>query len=236
MIQFENVSLEYDPGRFAISDVSFRIPSGAFTFLTGHSGAGKSSLLQLMARLAKPTAGNIQVGGIDFTKLKARHEPALRQQMGLVFQDNQLLHDRNVFDNIALPLIIGGYKYNDIKKRVSAALDRVGLAHKALEAPFALSGGEQQRVGIARAVVARPKLLLADEPTGNLDAEISADIMNLLMQFNASGVTVLVATHDSGLLDNFDFPKLTLKQGRLVDVHPGTRKGPALRARQTYSE
>ena len=236
MIQFDNVSLEYDPGRFAIRDVSLRIPSGAFTFLTGHSGAGKSSLLKLIARLAKPTGGSIQVGGIDFTKLKARHEPALRQQMGLVFQDNQLLHDRNVFDNIALPLIIGGYKYDDIKKRVSAALDRVGLAHKALDAPLSLSGGEQQRVGIARAVVARPKLLLADEPTGNLDAEISADIMNLLMQFNSSGVTVLVATHDSGLLDNFDFPKLALKQGRLVDVHPGTRKGAAFRSRQAHTE
>ena len=112
----------------------------------------------------------------------------------------------------------------------------MGLAHKALEGPLSLSGGEQQRVGIARAVVARPKLLLADEPTGNLDAEISADIMKLLMQFNSSGVTVLVATHDSGLLDNFDFPQLTLKQGRLVDVHPGTRKGAALRNRQAYTE
>jgi len=236
MIRFENVSLEYDPGRFAIRDVSFRIPSGAFTFLTGHSGAGKSSLLKCIARLATPTHGHIEVGGIDFSKLKARHEPGLRQQMGLVFQDNQLLHDRNVFDNVALPLVIGGYKYDDIKKRVSAALDRVGLAHKSLEAPMSLSGGEQQRVGIARAVVARPKLLLADEPTGNLDAEISADIMNLLMQFNSSGVTVLVATHDSGLLDNFDFPKLTLKQGRLIDVHPGTRQGSALRSRRAHTE
>ncbi len=236
MIQFENVSLEYDPGRFAVRDVSFRIPSGAFTFLTGHSGAGKSSLLQLIARLVKPTAGSIKVGGIDFSNLKARHEPALRQQMGLVFQDNQLLYDRNVFDNIALPLVIGGYKYDDIKKRVSAALDRVGLAHKALDGPLSLSGGEQQRVGIARAVVARPKLLLADEPTGNLDADISADIMKLLMQFNSSGVTVLVATHDSGLLNNFDFPKLTIKQGRLVDVHPGTRQGSAARSRQAYTE
>ncbi|MEE9332923.1 MAG: cell division ATP-binding protein FtsE [Granulosicoccaceae bacterium] len=236
MIQFENVSLEYDPGRFAVRDVSFRIPSGSFTFVTGHSGAGKSSLLKLTARLVKPTEGSIKVGGIDFSKLKARHEPALRQQMGLVFQDNQLLPDRNVFDNIALPLVIGGYKYEDIKKRVSAALDRVGLAHKALERPLSLSGGEQQRVGIARAVVARPKLLLADEPTGNLDAEISADIMKLLMQFNSSGVTVLVATHDSGLLDNFDFPKLTIRQGRLVDVHPGTRKGSTIRDRQAYTE
>jgi cell division transport system ATP-binding protein len=236
MIRFENVSLEYEPGRFAIREASFRIPAGAFTFLTGHSGAGKSSLLKLIARLERPTAGTIEVGGVDFDKLKPRHEPALRQQMGLVFQDNQLLHDRNVFNNVALPLVIGGYSYTDIKKRVSAALDRVGLAHKALDAPLSLSGGEQQRVGIARAVVARPKLLLADEPTGNLDAEISADIMRLLMQFNSSGVTVLLATHDSGLLDNFNYPRLTLKQGRLVDVHPGTRKGVADRSRQAYSE
>ncbi len=234
MIRFENVSLEYGPGRYALREASFRIPAGAFTFLTGHSGAGKSSLLKLIARLERPTTGNIEVGGIDFGKLKPRHEPGLRQQMGLVFQDNQLLLDRNVFDNVALPLVIGKYNYSDIKKRVSAALDRVGLAHKAFESPMALSGGEQQRVGIARAVVARPKLLLADEPTGNLDADISADIMQLLMQFNASGVTVLVATHDSALLDNFNYPRLTLKQGRLIDVHPGTRKGVADRSREAF--
>ena len=232
MIQFDNVSLEYDPGRFAVRDVSFRIPSGAFTFLTGHSGAGKSSLLQLMARLVKPTEGTIKVGGIDFSKLKARHEPALRQQMGLVFQDNQLLYDRNVFDNIALPLVIGGYKYDDIKKRVSAALDRVGLAHKALDRPLSLSGGEQQRVGIARAVVARPKVLLADEPTGNLDAQISAEIMQLLLQFNASGVTVIIATHDQALLELFDFPQLQLNQGRMpaMQRNPQTKHAQPRRA------
>ncbi len=219
MIRFENVSLEYTPGRFALHDVSFSQPAGAFTFLTGHSGAGKSSLLKLIARLEKPTAGFISIDTIDYDTLKPRHEPLLRQQMGIVFQDNQLLNDRSVFDNVALPLIIGGYRYNDIKKRVAAALERVGLASKAFELPIRLSGGEQQRVGIARAVVAKPKVLLADEPTGNLDAQISAEIMQLLMQFSASGVTVLVATHDQGLLETFDFPQLTLHGGKLVDIH-----------------
>ncbi len=215
MIRFEQVSLEYTPGRFALSDISFTLPAGSFTFLTGHSGAGKSSLLKLLARLERPSEGEIFVGDIVYSELKARQEPALRRQMGIVFQDNQLLYDRSVFDNVALPLIIGGYRFKDIEKRVGAALDRVALAHRASEDPIHLSGGEQQRVGIARAVVAHPKVLIADEPTGNLDADISAEIMRLLMQFSASGVTVLVATHDSGLLDNFNFPRLSLKQGRL---------------------
>lgn len=221
MIQFENVCLEYTPGNFALKDVSFTVPAGAFAFLTGHSGAGKSSLLKLIARLEKPTSGDIFIDDIDLAQLKARQEHKLRQKMGIVFQDNQLLNDRSVFDNVALPLIIGGYRFKDIKKRVSAALDRVGLANRAFDDPLSLSGGEQQRVGIARAVVAKPRLLLADEPTGNLDAEISADIMRLLMQFSASGVSVLVATHDLGLLDTFNFPRLQLHQGRLVDVHAG---------------
>ena len=178
MIRFDTVSLEYQPGRFALRDVSFSMAPGSFTFLTGHSGAGKSSLLKLIACLERPTSGDIHIGNIAYSSLSARQEPALRQQMGIVFRDNQLLHDRNVFDNVALPLIIGGYRYADIKKRVSAALDKVALAHKAFEKPLSLSGGEQQRVGIARAVVARPKLLLADEPTGNLDADISADTVS----------------------------------------------------------
>jgi len=193
------------------------LESGSFTFLTGHSGAGKSSLLRLIARLERPTSGFIQVGNIDYTQLSPRQEPALRQQMGVVFQDNRLLNDRNVFDNVALPLIIGGYKFTNIPTRVSAALKKVGLAGKAFDDPRSLSGGEQQRVGIARAVVARPKLLLADEPTGNLDAGISAEIMQLLMQFNASGVTVLLATHDEGLLSTFPYPRLMLNQGQISE-------------------
>lgn len=236
MIQFENVSLEYTADKFALQDVSFTIPAGAFAFLTGHSGAGKSSLLKLIARLERPSHGNIIIDNIDLSKLKARQEPKLRQQMGLVFQDNQLLNDRSVFDNVALPLIIGGYRFKDIKKRVGAALERVGLTDRAFDDPLSLSGGEQQRVGIARAVVAKPRLLLADEPTGNLDAQISTDIMRLLMQFAASGVTVLVATHDTGLLDTFDFPQLQLHQGRLVDVYNGSQTIKQSGAATTQSE
>lgn len=215
MIAFDQVSLEYMPGRFALRDVSFQLNAGSFTFLTGHSGAGKSSLLRLVARLERPTDGDIQVGNIHYGELRPRQEPALRQQMGIVFQENQLLVDRTVFDNVALPLVIGGYRFADIQTRVMAALKRVGLTDKALERPMVLSGGEQQRVGIARAVVARPKLLLADEPTGNLDPDISAEILQLFMQFNASGVTVLFATHDQGLLDTFGYPRLELQQGSL---------------------
>jgi len=215
VIAFDNVSLEYRPGHFALKNVSFALESSSFTFLTGHSGAGKSSLLRLVARLATPTSGGIQVGNIDYSRLRRSQEAKLRQQMGIVFQDNQLLHDRSVFDNVAFPLIIGGYRFDDIKVRVSAALSKVGLSDKAREQPITLSGGEQQRVGIARAVVARPKLLLADEPTGNLDSDISAEIMQLLMHFNASGVTVLFATHDETLLNTFPYPRLKLSQGQL---------------------
>lgn len=216
MISFDRVSLEYQPERFALKDVSFALEPGSFTYLTGHSGAGKSSLLKLIARLERPTSGDILAGNIRYSQLRKRQEPALRQQMGIIFQDNQLLNDRSVFDNIAFPLIIGGYKFADIETRVNAALKKVGLSDKAADEPLSLSGGEQQRVGIARAVVAHPKILLADEPTGNLDAEISAEIMQLLMQFNASGVTVLIATHDEGLLNTFNFPRLVLKHGSLV--------------------
>lgn len=216
MISFERVSLEYQKDRFALQDVSFSLEPGSFTYLTGHSGAGKSSLLRLIARLEIPSSGDIFAGNIRYSQLSRRQEPALRQQMGIIFQDNQLLDDRSVFDNVAFPLIIGGYKFSDIQTRVSAALAKVGLADKAADDPASLSGGEQQRVGIARAVVARPKILLADEPTGNLDAVISAEIMQLLMRFNASGVTVLIATHDEGLLKTFNFPQLTLSKGQLI--------------------
>lgn len=233
MITFEQVSLEYTPNRFAVHDVSFALPPGSFTFLTGHSGAGKSSILKLIARLERATAGEVVIGNIPLGKLKPRQEPALRRQMGIVFQDNQLLQDRNIFDNVALPLIIGGYAFADVKRRVAAALDKVGLKHKAMEKPLSLSGGEQQRVGIARAVVAKPKLLLADEPTGNLDADISSDIMQLLMNFNASGVTVLLATHDVGLLETFNFPRLTLQQGRLLDTDQAQPR--RTRQRQRYT-
>ena len=237
MISFDRVSLEYKPDRFALQDVSFSLEPGSFTYLTGHSGAGKSSLLKLIARLELPTTGEIHAGDIRYSQLRKRQEPALRQQMGIIFQDNQLLHDRSVFDNIAFPLIIGGYKFSDIETRVNAALKKVGLSDKGADEPLSLSGGEQQRVGIARAVVARPKILLADEPTGNLDAQISSEIMQLLMQFNASGVTVLIATHDEGLLKTFNFPRLILNKGHLVQSDEQTRAviagSPARRSSRT---
>ena len=217
MISFDRVSLAYHTGQYALEEVSFSLQPASFTFLTGHSGAGKSSLLRLIARLEKPTSGDIRVGSVLYSQLKPRQEPKLRRQMGIVFQDNQLLYDRNVFDNIALPLIIGGYRFKDIKTRVMAALERVGLAARYADNPISLSGGEQQRIGIARAVVARPRLLLADEPTGNLDAEISEEIMKLLLQFNSSGVSVLFATHDRDLLNSYRFPKLVLENGRLAN-------------------
>ncbi|MBX2879797.1 MAG: cell division ATP-binding protein FtsE [Granulosicoccus sp.] len=220
MISFNNISLEYQPGKFALQDVSFALEAGSFTFITGHSGAGKSSLLKLIARLVKPSAGNIQLGNISYSTLSTRQENALRQQMGIIFQDNQLLYDRTVFDNVALPLIIGGYRFSDIKTRVSAALDKVGLSNKATERPLTLSGGEQQRVGIARAVVAKPKLLLADEPTGNLDSNISQEIMKLLMHFNASGVTVLFATHDETVLRLANVERLELQGGEILSSQP----------------
>lgn len=218
MIQFDQVSLHYAADSPALSDISFNVSAGAFAFITGHSGAGKSSLLRLIARLEKPSSGHIVVDGTDFSQLKPRQEPKLRQGMGLVFQDNKLLNDRSVFDNVALPLIIGGYRFKDIKQRVAVALDRVGLSDKSGNTPLTLSGGEQQRVGIARAVVAKPRILLADEPTGNLDAEISTEIMQLLLQFASSGVTVLIATHDVGLLNTFNFPRIQLHNGRLVSA------------------
>jgi len=230
MIDFDGVGLAWETGRAALEDVSFSLPGGSFTFLTGHSGAGKSSLLRLVARLERPTSGSIHVGGIDYADLKPRQEPAIRRQMGVVFQDNRLLDDRNVFDNVALPLIIGGYRLEDIRIRVGAALDKVGLGTHAASLPAVLSGGERQRVGIARAVVARPRLLLADEPTGNLDPGISADILDLLLQFNTSGVTVVFATHDTALLEAFDFPRLTLAGGRVVDAP--TASDPRRRTRR----
>lgn len=217
MISFEHVSLAYQTGRFALEDVSFQLKPASFTFLTGHSGAGKSSLLRLIARLEKPTAGEIRVSDIAYSQLKPREEPSLRRQMGIVFQDNQLLYDRSVFDNVALPLIIGGFRFSQIKTRAMAALERVGLADRYADDPINLSGGEQQRVGIARAVVAKPKILLADEPTGNLDADISEEIMRLLLQFNNSGVSVLFATHDRELLQNYRFPQLVLDGGRITN-------------------
>lgn len=186
------------------------------SFLTGHSGAGKSTLLKLIARIEKPTSGQVFLGDIDLGQLDAQAIPALRRNMGIIFQDYQLLLDRNVYDNVALPLIISGFDDKDIKKRVHAALDKVNLLRYEKSYPISLSGGEQQRVAIARAVVNKPALLLADEPTGNLDPDLSRDIMHLFEQFNQVGVTLLIATHDINLIAEMNKPVITLSHGKLI--------------------
>lgn len=216
MIEFINVSKRYRGSKQALDSVSFHIPDGGIGFLTGHSGAGKSTLLKLMTALEEPSSGQIIIGGAALDRLSDKQKPRLRRRMGIVFQEHHLLLDRNVFDNVALPLVINGYTYGDIQRRVRAALDKVGLLSREKDNPLALSGGEQQRIGIARAVVNRPALLLADEPTGNLDPEMSMEIMNLFRKFNQVGVTVLIATHDLTMLRELGFPLLSLRDGRLV--------------------
>ena len=184
-------------------------------FLTGHSGAGKSTLMKLIIMMERPSQGQVFVDGVNLNRLKNHHIPEIRRNVGVVFQNHQLLFDRNVFNNVALPLTIGGYKPREIGRRVRAALSKVGLADKEKQFPIALSGGEQQRVGIARAVVNKPAVLLADEPTGNLDPALSEEIMNLFGQFNQVGVTVMIATHDLGLVKQMSYRQLVLSQGRL---------------------
>ncbi len=216
MIQFEHVSKRYDEGFDALKDVSFTINTGEMAFLTGHSGAGKSTLLKLVMLMEQPTAGHIQVGEQILNRLGRHDIPYLRRSIGVVFQNHQLLFDRSVFDNVALPLNICGYSPQDAARRVRAALDKVGLLNREKMNPMALSSGEQQRVGIARAIVHKPKVLLADEPTGNLDPQLSAEIMRLFEQFNRVGTTVLIASHDLSLISSMRHRMLTLKSGRLV--------------------
>ncbi len=195
MIRFDHVSKRYPGRQEAVTDLSFSLPAGEMAFLTGHSGAGKSTLLKLIARIEKASRGSVLVNNINLTSLPRRRVPWLRQQMGIVFQNHQLLYDRTVFDNVALPLVVAGYRSGELRRRTRAALEKVGLLDKERQMPITLSGGEQQRVGIARAVVHRPALLLADEPTGNLDPELSREIMDLFVQFNRVGVSgVCVAT------------------------------------------
>ncbi|SFF82785.1 cell division ATP-binding protein FtsE [Neptunomonas qingdaonensis] len=216
MIQFEHVSKRYDEGFDALKDVSFTINTGEMAFLTGHSGAGKSTLLKLVMLMEQPTAGHIQVGEQILNRLGRHDIPYLRRSIGVVFQNHQLLFDRSVFDNVALPLNICGYSPEDAARRVRAALDKVGLLDREKMNPMALSSGEQQRVGIARAIVHKPKVLLADEPTGNLDPQLSAEIMRLFEQFNRVGTTVLIASHDLSLISSMRHRMLTLKSGRLI--------------------
>lgn len=217
MIKFDSVSKRYPGGHEALLNLGFDLGAGEFAFLTGHSGAGKSTLLKLVMCMEKASVGQVIVNGKNLNRLSRRQLPYFRRDIGVVFQDHQLLFDRSVFDNVALPLLVAGYSNEDAARRVRAALDKVGLLKKENQNPIALSGGEQQRVGIARAVVNKPVLLLADEPTGNLDPELSAEIMDLFEQFNQVGTSVLIATHDLGLIDRNKHRVLTLEQGRLAD-------------------
>lgn len=216
MINFERVTKRYEDGYEALSELSFHVSQGEMAFLTGHSGAGKSTLLKLIMLMERSTRGKVVVSGRNLSDIKRRKVPYYRRNIGLVFQDHQLLFDRSVFDNVALPLIISGAQPREIGRRVRAALDKVGLLSKEKLLPLALSGGEQQRIGIARAVVNKPALLLADEPTGNLDPLLSAEIMRLFEQFNQVGVTVMIASHDLSLITRMKHRILTLQQGQLI--------------------
>jgi len=216
MIRFSEVYKRYTNQHEALSGLSFELDKGEMAFLTGHSGAGKSTLLKLIALIERSSHGQVWVNNQNLTRLPKWKVPYYRRKIGLVFQDHNLLHDRTVFDNVALPLIIAGENHREIGRRVRAALDKVGLLGKERSLPIALSGGEQQRVGIARAVVNRPPVLLADEPTGNLDPDLSREIMLLFEQFNQVGVTVFVATHDQDLINRMPYRQITLQQGRLA--------------------
>ncbi len=201
MIRFDNVTKRYPGGHEALRNVSFEIGKGEMAFVTGHSGAGKSTLLKLAAALERPTSGTILLNNQNIGTMRRAGLPYVRRNFGLIFQDHKLLYDRNVFDNVALPLAVDGVSGREAGKRVRAALDKVGLLPREKSMPIALSGGEQQRLAIARAIVSRPAILLADEPTGNLDASYARDIMALFRSFNEVGVTVLIATHDADSLD-----------------------------------
>jgi cell division transport system ATP-binding protein len=216
MITFERVSKRYKEGHDALREISIHIEREELVFLTGHSGAGKSTLLRLLMLMDRPTRGTITVDGQNLAKIRSRAIPRHRRDIGVVFQNHQLLFDRTVFDNVALPLIIAGYDHRETGRRVRAALDKVGLLSREHAQPITLSGGEQQRVGIARAVVGKPKILLADEPTGNLDPALSAEIMSLFEAFNQVGVTVLIASHDLALISRLQHRIVTLREGCLV--------------------
>lgn len=216
MIQFHQVTKRYSNGYEALNQVSFQVQRGEMVFVTGHSGAGKSTLLKLIMLMERPTQGQILVASQNLNRVGIEQIPYYRRNVGVVFQDHQLLNDRSVFENVALPLRVAGYPAGDIPRRVRAALDKVGLLNREKALPVTLSGGEQQRVGIARAVVNKPALLLADEPTGNLDAELSAEIMKLFQDLNRVGVTVLIASHDLELVHRMNCRELILRQGKLI--------------------
>ena len=222
MITFDNVSMRYADGREALSEINFEIGRGEIAFVAGHSGAGKSTLLKLILAIETCSVGQVIVNGSNINRLASRRVPFRRRQIGAVFQDHQLLIDRTVGENVALPLQICGFNSSEAKRRVRAALDKVGLLSKERLYPPSLSGGEQQRVGIARAVVNRPSIILADEPTGNLDPELSAEVMHVFQQFRNVGVSLLIASHDTTLISRLNYRTLTLRKGQLVaDQAPG---------------
>jgi cell division transport system ATP-binding protein len=218
MIELKHVSKRYSDSGDALSDITFRVERGELVFLTGHSGAGKSTLLRLIPVIERPTQGEILLDEQPVQDLPGRQIPFLRRKLGLIFQDYRLLHDRSVFENVALPLLITGHNPLDVGRRVRAALDKVGLLRKEKRLPLTLSGGEQQRVGIARAIVHKPPIILADEPTGNLDPGLATEIMAMFREFNNVGVTVLIASHDLNLIQRFGNRTLQLDHGRLLEI------------------
>jgi len=217
MISFNNVSMRYADGFEALKSVSFQLADGEMAFLTGHSGAGKSTLLKLITISERPASGEMLFKGLNLARVLGKNIYRVRRDIGVVYQNHRLLPEKNVFENVALPLRIIGTDYRELAKRVRAAISKVGLSGSEKKFPNSLSSGEQQRVGIARAVVSKPSLLLADEPTGNLDPELSQDILKLFEQFNQVGVSSLIATHDINLLDKNNKRKLTLSHGVLID-------------------
>jgi cell division transport system ATP-binding protein len=217
VIRFEHVFKRYPERGEALTNISFEMKVGEMAFLTGHSGAGKSTLLRLIGLLERPSRGQILVNGRNLATLPRRQIPYHRRQVGMIFQDHRLLPDRSIFDNVALPLVVTGLGQKEVCRRVRAALDQVGLLKRERATPVALSGGEQQRVGIARAVVGRPPVLLADEPTGNLDPDLSREIFELFERFQYVGVTLLIATHDLGLVKSMRHRVFTLGDGRLIN-------------------
>jgi len=226
MICFDNLSKRYPGGFEALKNVSLNMDAGELAFLTGRSGAGKSTLLKILMLLERPTSGSLLINGKNLNRLSNSQIPSYRRQLGVVFQNHQLLLDRSVFDNVALPLQVSGYSRKEIGRRVRAALDGVGLLERERHRPQTLSGGEQQRVGIARAVVHKPRILLADEPTGNLDPALSAEIMAFFRRFQDVGVTVLIATHDINLVNRMNCRIIRLEQGTVADN--GERRGAAV--------
>lgn len=217
MIEFNQVSKSYQGGFTALKNLTFNIKAGELVFLAGHSGAGKSTLIKLIAGIEHPTKGSVLVNGQNLAKISRAAIPYIRRYFGLIFQDHKILFDRNVFDNVMLPLNIMGLTYQEAKKRVMAAIDKVGLRGREKQNPVSLSGGEQQRLCIARAVVNSPRILLADEPTGNLDSAYALDIMELFKSFHQAGVTIIISAHDESLMADYGRRILRLQGGQFTE-------------------